>query len=111
MSRRREPFARNPIERLVECAYQTVEKLLDLHRVNNERRRQRQYVACDRTYDQPLILGETHHASADAVLRIKRTLARLISDKFHAADQPKSARVSHHRMPIERRQPCLEQRS
>ena len=51
---------------------------------------------------------EADGGRADAVLRIERTLARLVGDQFQAADEPEPARFADQRMLAERFEPRLE---
>ena len=55
----RQALPRDPVERLVESSPEAVEKLVDLDRADDERRRQRQYVAWYRADKKAFLLGES----------------------------------------------------
>ena len=106
----RQALARDPIERLVQRPPEPVEEFVDFDNADDKRRRQRQHVADHRANKQAFLLGEMHGAGADAMLGLERTLAGLVGDEFHAADQAEAARLADERMLAERLEPGLEQR-
>src|SRR5258708_39309159 len=90
--RREQLLAFRPVERLVERAPQLVEQLVDLGRLDDHRRTDRDNVAADDTHDQAFGLRLRDDLRADALLGIERLLLALHGGELERADQAHAAR-------------------
>src|SRR5947199_7056053 len=84
--RREQLLALCPVERFVERAAELVEQLVDLGRLDDQRRADRNDVARDEAHDQALGLRVRDDSRTEAALRIEWPLARFVRREFNRTD-------------------------
>ena len=102
-------FAQSSV--LSSARVELVEQLVDLGRLDDQRRADRDHVARDEAHDQAFGLGVAHHrARRRRASDRTAVLASLVGGKLDRADQAHAARLADQRMIAERHQALLELR-
>src|ERR1051326_502114 len=94
---RQKTFLLDPIKTAVQAALETIEQLIDLRTVDDQRWTEGEAIAEQRPRDHTFFLRQIEHVRGDQLRRIEILLRLLVGDEFDAADQTDPGRFTHKR--------------